>query len=189
MILDPRLRSGRLVLALFVILLLGIGACSIPSSYEQEVGMSLQIRMDPSSLKSGSDMDALLTALKQVPGVQKVSAMMPGCEEVTQADIMLWGEDIDEYTVQALITEQFPEMAAAISIAPLAGSVECNLGGKVLHDLFQIEVEGTDPEAIRQQILTQLAAEGHENAEVAVQVNEEDGQARIQIKISEEEQQ
>jgi hypothetical protein len=187
MILDPRMRSGRLVLASLFILLLGIGACSIPSSYEEEIGQAVQIRMSDSIAREAPDIDAVLAALEGVEGVTNVSVNERISDAGVQVDIMLWGEDLDAEEMLALISQRFPELAdAEIGITPLAGTVECNLGDRLMHEFFQFEVEGGDAESIRQQILEQLAAQGHENADVVVDVNEEDGQATIDIEITEE---
>lgn len=190
--LNPRLHPGRAVLALTLLLLVGIGACSVPSSYDVEVGQAMAIQfsrhLDGTS-PDGPELQELLGHMDGIPGVENVMVNERINQDGTRLDIMLSGRDIDADRLAADLAERFPMLAQAeISYHPIEQTVEGPLYERLAHDLFgwefEIEVTGDTPEEIRQQILEQLAAEGFDgDADVDVIMDDEAGTVEIKMEL------
>jgi len=168
------------------VLALGIAACTTPTEYDVEVGQKMTISFADAA-KSG-DVDALIEAVaayaETLEGVEGLWVSVDETDggEVT-GELALWGQDLDPAALQAALAAQFPELAdAAITVTPLEGPVQGSLAEALGHEVFAFEVDGETAEAVRLQILQQLAAQGFDG-EAQVEVVDEDGLRTINIDL------
>jgi hypothetical protein len=189
---DPRLHPGRLALAAAFLLLLGLGACSMPSSYDVEVGQAMAIQFSKELSGPSPEIEAVLADLDGLPGVEGINVNERIGPDGVRLDIRLVGRNIDADLVVAELQARHPVMAdAEISMVPVEQTVEGPLYEKLGHDLFgmefTIEVCGDTPEEMEQYILDQLAADGFEGeADVEVIMDEETGQVEILMELGED---
>ncbi len=188
---NPRLHPGRLALAAAFMLLLGLGACSMPSSYDVEVGQAMAIQFSKELNGPAPEIEAVLADLDGLPGVEAVTVNERISDAGVRMDIRLMGRDIDTDLVVAELMAKHPVLAdAELSIVPMEQTVEGPLYEKLGHDFlgmeFAIEVSGDTPEEIAQQIREQLAADGYEgDAVVDVQMDDETGRTEISFELEE----
>jgi len=183
MLINPRWRTGRLVLAGVALLILGIGACTIPTEYEAEVGKALAIHVPQgaSQLPEPSEMLAFLEGANLADEISvSISEQTTG-----EADIklMLWNERVSEDELVQILRERYPVLQKALfEVHEMAGTVQGSLADKIGHDVFHIEVSGEDSEEIRHQVLEYLAAQGF-NGDAMVEIYEEGDETLIDITI------
>jgi hypothetical protein len=181
----------RPVAAIAALLVLGVVACNAPTEYDVEMGKRLTIALDGSE-KVGDEFDAQLAVtqyLESYPGVDQLNVNVR--ESVGGAmviSLLVWGQDLDAASLQRDLVARFPSLAdAEFTIEPLTGTVAGNLGEAFEHAVLDFEVTGETAAEIKAQIMEQLIAQGlDEGATVDVLVDEETGQAEIQIGITEE---
>ncbi len=186
---NPRLHPGRLVLASAFLLLLGLGACSVPSSYDVEVGQAMAIQFSKQIEGSAPELQEMLGHMDGLPGVEGVMVNQRITPDGTRLDIRLSGTDIDVGQVAAELSERFPLLAdAEISTHPIERSVEGPFYERIAHEVFgwefSFEVTGDTPEEIELEILEQFAAEGYDgDVDVDVTMDEEAGATEIQMEL------
>jgi hypothetical protein len=188
MLFDPRVKAGRLVLTLVAVVALGIAACTVPTEYEADVGKTLDIHVAGSAkaLPSPNEMVALLDQADVADQVSVSISESPAGE--ADLHLMLWGQNVSSDRVIDLLRTQVPALAEALfSVDELQGTVRSSLAEKIGHDVFKIEVSGDTAEEIRQQILTQMAAQGIQG-DAVVEIHEEGDQQRVEIQVESEEQ-
>jgi len=191
--LNPRLHPGRFALAMTLLLLVGIGACSVPSSYDVEVGQAMAIQFSRLIEGPTPELNEVLGHMDEIPGVENVIVNERISPEGTRLDIMLSGRDIDAERLSADLAARFPVLAdAEITLRPIEQTVEGPLYERLAHDVFgwefEIEVTGDTPEEIEQQIREQLAAEGFDgDAQVDVIMDDEAGTVEINLELEHDE--
>ncbi len=170
----------------FVALLLaalGIGACTVPTETEVEMGQRLTYTLD------GKEMLGRIGDLVQFVEVQ------PGVDEVTinmnetdggplVVDLVVWGRGLDADDLAGRIAGTFPEMDRnRLETERVSTDVKTSLAEKVGHFIFHYEfvAEGTDSE-IRAQILEQIYESGFEG-DAQVDVNTEEGVTTIGLEM------
>ena len=160
----------RPVLALLLITVLGIAACTVPTETQVEMGHRFVYSTD--------DGAALMAAVPEVtewlearPGMQSVSV---GIQEIDGGDstleLILFGSGLESDALQAGLRRQWPVLDDPDTVDVLEGTVRTSLAEKLGHDLFHFdfELEGT-PEEMRAQILEQIRASGFDgDADVQV---------------------
>ena len=178
----------RPLLASICVLAVGIAACNAPTEYEVQMGEHLTLSI-PEAAKSGDglfdEIEAMVQFVETWPEVESVSVSVNEVDggPVT-VDLMVWGQALDGDALAAAITDQFPALAGAeLSIEPLSGTVEGNLGEAFGHAVFDFEVEGETAEEIQAQILQQLAEQGFAG-DATVEVVDEDGVQTINIELT-----
>lgn len=180
----------RPVLACLSILILGVAACNAPTEYEVEMGQHLKLTMnDTAKYDEAGDLFAQLEEAvafaEAYPGVESVSISVN--EEdggPVTVDLMAWGQTLDGEALTVALQAEFPALAGAeITIEPLAGTVEGNLGQAFGHAVFDLEVEGETAEEIRASILQQIYEHGF-TGDAVVEVLEADGVQTINIDLN-----
>ncbi len=176
----------RPVYAVLIIAVLGVGACTVPTETEVEMGQRLTY-----TLPDGGDLDELrqvASFVESQPGVEDVSVAV---EEVdggpTILDLVVWGRGLDGGRLAGRIAEAFPGLAdAPPALEDLSTEVRTSLAEKLGHSVFNFEIvaEGTDDE-IRQQILQQIFESGF-GGEADVNVFTEDGVTTIDLEMIQE---
>ena len=188
---DPRLHPGRLALTAAFLLLLGLGACSVPSSYDVEVGQNMAIQFSKELNGPAPEIEAVLADLGGLPGVEAVNVNEQISDAGVRMDVRLMGRNIDTDLVVAELKSRHPVLAdAEFSIVPMEQTVEGPLYEKLGHDFFGMEfafeVSGDTPEEIEAQIREQLAEDGYEgDAVVDVIMDEEAGTTEIKLELEE----
>lgn len=190
--LNPRLHPGRAVLALGLLLLLGIGACSVPSSYEVEVGQQMAVQFSKEFDGPTPEIAALLADVDAQPGVEDVMVNERITENGTRLDLRIMGREIDAEALIAELSARHPVLAdAEIAMLPIEQTVEGPLYERLGHEVFgwefAIEVDGDTPEEIEAQIREQLEAEGFDGeANVDVLMDEEAGTVEINLDLQDD---
>jgi hypothetical protein len=186
MLLNPRWRTGRLVLAALAVAVLGVGACTIPTSYEDEVGKTFLIHV-PAKAGTAPAQGELLAFLQQEKLAQDVSVSRnQDADGGTDITLLLLRDSVPEEELIDLLQATFPVLENALfEINEVVGTVETSLAGAFGHAVFNIEAGEADAEAIRQQILEQLAAQGL-TGDAVVEIHEDDGQQTVDIEVTAE---
>lgn len=176
----------RPVYVALILAVVGVGACTVPTETEVEMGQRLTY-----TLPTGGDLEDLQQVTRFVeaqPGVDDVSVAI---EEVdggpTTVDLMVWGRGLDGGRLAGRIAEAFPALAnAQPETDDLSTAVRTSLAEKVGHYVFHFdfEVEGSDEE-IREQILQQIFESGFEG-EAQVDVSTEGDVTTIDLEMTHE---
>ncbi len=185
MMLNPGTPLGRVLLTACLLVTLGVLACAVPTTYEAEMGKSFSISLpegtQPPSIKKA------LSALEEAGVADEVSVSVNELRGgPTTVELMLWGGHVDEAEVKRIMggeSEAFSK--AGWEVTALEGPVESSLGGKLGHQLFDVDLsisEG-DVESARQQIIEQLAAQGL-TGDVDIQYVNEDGKELVEIRLT-----
>lgn len=186
MIINPFTPAGRALLAAALVIALGVVACTVPTTYEAEMGKSFTIGLPP-----GTDMPSVEKALAALQDERVADEVNLSVTELAgsgpQMELMLWGDRVDEAKVRRILAAQNEAFAkASWEIAPLEGPVRSNLAGKLGHDIFNVDLlisEG-DVESARRQIVEQLAAQGLKG-NVDIQYSDgEDGRQNIEVRLT-----
>jgi hypothetical protein len=186
-LINPHWSTGRLVLAALAVLVLGVGACTIPTSYEAEVGTTLAIHV-PKGADALPSQSELLEFLQSAGPADDASVSISR-QANGDADLhlMLWGQNIQKESVIERLQATYPVFEKALfEIHEHTGTVEGNLAEKIGHFVFHFELHEDDVEAMRTQILQEIREQGFDG-EVDVQLHEEGGEQHIEIMMTEEE--
>jgi hypothetical protein len=179
----------RPLLASMAVLVLGVAACNTPTEYEVPVGQQLQFNVaDPAKADAPeSAVDPILEFCNGWDGVEglSVNERIDG-DGPLQIDVSVWGQALDGAALVAALEAEFPWLADAdLTITPLTGTVEGNLGDRLGHALFDLEIDGGTAEEIRAQILAQLAAQGFEG-DAVIDVQTGDGFQTIDVELTDD---
>lgn len=185
MILNPGTPLGRVLLTASLLIALGVVACAVPTTYEAEMGKSFSI-----SLPAGTDMPAIkksLDALRDAEVADEISVSVNELiGESPTVELMLWGGSVDEAEVKRILGDESEAFRKAEwDVTALEAPVESSLAGKMGHHLFNVDlsIDEGDVESARQQIIEQLAAQGL-TGDVDIQYMEEDGQQKVEIRLT-----
>jgi len=176
----------RPVYVVLILAVMGIGACTVPTETEVEVGQRLTYTL-------AGDIDSeelqMMTqfALTQ-PGIDDVSVSIHERDDgPTIVDLVIWGRSVDVVNMAGRISASFPAVAGAhLESQELTTDVPTSLAEKLGHDLFHIEIvaEGTDEE-MRAQILQQVYESGF-TGDAQVDIVIENGVATIGLEMTHE---
>jgi len=185
MFLNLHTHTGKVAIGSAVVLLLALGACYTPTTYEMPMGQQVSVTFETSTGSSPTDLAAkardLAEALHESPGIERVSVSVgQGNGQVGRVDVMAWGQGLSRESIMSALHGKVTELQISdIQSTPLTGTLCESWAKRLGRTLFDIEVRGETAEEIRAQILGQLAAQGVEGAQVDVQVQE--GMKTIQI--------
>ena len=186
MLLNPYNRIGRLAMAGLALMILGIGACSTSTTTEVEMGQEVKISLADKAVSVPEIDSQLKDFFATVPGIDNLN--MNVCMEKdgpVVLDLTIWGSDLSGEQLVADLRREVPALAdAVITAEALTGTIEESFVDKWKRDVFQMEIDGATEEEIRAQILEQLAAQGADDAEVEVLM--ENGMTEIKVMITEE---
>jgi hypothetical protein len=183
MYLNPRFPAGRLVTAALAVAVLGIAACTIPTSVEQEVGKTLRIALPPGS----HDAPEAAALVEAVEASGLASDVLVNLDENKNGavgyQLAMWGAAVETDRVVNLLRERFPALErACFSVEELKGTVRTSLAEKIGHAVFSFELDPEHAENFSEQVLMQLREQGFEgHAEVFVDENGEEHVVEIVI--------
>ena len=191
MLLNPWSRSARFAALGAIFIVFGVVACSTETTTEVELGKNMQIgiearAVDPSFdlIREAGAMSDLLTAQ---PGVDdaSVSISQQGSGEVT-LNMLVWGTDLNADNLVSALQAGYPSLSgASVWTDDLKTTVKESYAAKWGREMLSIEASGSDPEALRQQVLEQLAAQGY-TGDATVDVQENGDQRTITIEVEAE---
>ena len=186
MFLSPKQTTGKIVFGALAVLILGIGACSVPSDIEVEIGQAMEMSLGAEMAEDEFMIQEAIEFGKNLPGVDNVSVNEMVNQDGKLVQILMWGEEMEGDDVEARMKSRFPALAnAEVTIRPLEGMIHGNLAERLGHSIFNFDVRSGSEEEIRDQILAQLAAQGFTGQSV-IQVRNEDGQQLIDIELTED---
>ncbi len=189
MLLNPFNRVARLAFVGLALCVIVVGACTTETITEVEVGKRLQLDLESGGddqsgegqflfifkYESPDDMTREAKKLSDVliiqPGVSDASVSVnQQSSGETKIDMLVWGEDLDTDALVSALQANYPVLAdASVSVDDLNATIKESYASKLGRELFHVEVGGSDPEELRQQVLDQLAAQGftgHANVEI-----------------------
>ena len=159
-----------------------VGACNVPASYDVELGVGLAVEFDPAD---ELPYEAIATYAKEELGATDINVAVHIFEEdAGTLQMRLWGQDLPPDLVIDRLRADFPELTSLeMEYEILEGKIDTNLGGKLLHQVFDPVIAEEDLELAREQLLVELLAAGVEG-EVDVQVREVDGHREIRVGVT-----
>ena len=176
----------RPVYVALLLAVLGIGACTVPTETEVEMGQRLTYTLDGKEMlgKVGD----LVQFVEIQPGVDEVTINMFETDDGPMViDLVVWGRGLDADQLAGRIAGAFPVVAGGrLETEELSTDVETSIAEKLGHDIFKFEIvaEGTDSE-IKAQILEQIFETGFAGL-ADVDVNTEDGVTTIDVEMTHE---
>lgn len=188
MLLNPWNRNARFAIVGLALMVLGVGACTTPTTTEVDMGRMITISLTEKTMTDIETIDAGLTRyLDANPGIEDVSVrIMETTDGQAAIEIQAWGQHLDEEALAADMRRQIPGLqGASITFEPLTGMLEESFASHLRREIFDLEVEGATAEEIRAKIMEQLAERGlDEGAEV--EVIQEDGLTEIKMTVEQE---
>lgn len=159
-------------------------ACQVPVDYEREFGASITCELSAETWPEGQ-MDATIHALADSLGAARVAVRVKhegGPMRSFRMD--LWGADVDDDGLVAALRAHTPSIPPdACTRTPLAGTVHGTLGGRLGHDLLDLDLDRADAETARAEILEELERQGLAG-EARVEVRDHGhGRREVEIRI------
>ncbi len=176
----------RPAFAILLLAVLGVGACTVPTETEVEMGQRLTYTLTDKAVMG--QIGDLVQFVEVQPGVDQVSIR----EEATDdgplvIDLVVWGRGIKVDALTGRIADAFPAMAdGRLETEELSTEVKTSIAEKIGHSVFHFDIvaEGTDNE-IKAQILEQIYEGGFEGL-AEVDVHTEDGVTTIDLEMTHE---
>jgi hypothetical protein len=186
MFLNPKYTTGKIIYGCLTVLVLGIGACSVPSDVEMEIGQAMEMSLSAELASDDFMIQEALSFANDLPGVDNVSINEQISQDGKLVEILMWGKEMDGNAIEAQMMSRFPALAdAEVVIKPLEGVIQSNLVERIGHAIFDFDVRGGTEEEFRQQIIQQLEEQGFTGQSV-ITIHEEDGQATIDIELTDD---
>jgi hypothetical protein len=157
------------------------GACQVPVDYEREFGASVTCEV-ARELWPEARLDEVAGELADRFAAERVAIRVHDDHGPTRSfRIDLWGADLDDAGLIVALADHAPWIPADACVrTALTGTVHGTLGGRLGHDLLDLDLDRADAEATRAEILETLAREGHSEADVQVY---DDGAGRREVKV------
>lgn len=173
----------RPVFAVLLLAVLGVGACTVPTETELEMGHRLTYTLTDKSVMSR--IGDLVQFLEVQPGVDEVAIQEIAADDgPLDIDLIVWGRGIDVDSLVAAIGRAFPAMAGGLEETEvLSTEVMTSFAEKLGHNILHMDlhVEGTDAE-IKAQILEQIYENGFDG-QADVDVHTEDGVTTVDLEM------
>lgn len=174
------------IVAFVLVALLAVGACTVSTETEVEMGQRLTYTLESS--KSMEGIGELVQFVEKQPGVEEVSINMNKTKDGTVVvDLAVWGPGLDPDGLADRIAGTFPGIAEGkLETSDLSTEVKTSFAEKIGHEFFQFDIvaEGTDNE-IKAQILETIYESGFEGL-ADVDVTTTDGVTKIDLEMTHE---
>lgn len=177
-------RAHRWALAGVGLGLAVVGACQVPVDYEREFGASVTCEVPREAWPEGQ-IDGVATDLADSFSAKRVAVRVhDGGGPTRDFRIDLWDAEVDDAGLLRALGEHAPWLPAGACVhTPLTGTVHGTLGGRLGHNLLDLDLDRADAEATRLEVLEELARQGIEgNAEVRV-LDDGAGRREVQVRI------
>lgn len=165
-------------------------ACVVPVDYDRNFGATVWCESVGADAFERAPIRELADALEDRTAAEKIAVRVHAEHDgAASLRIDLWGADPVLAADEALagVRELADAANADCRIEPLVGTVHGTLGGRLGHELFDLDlVDRADAEAARRQILEQLEARGLSgDAEVEV-TDLGDGRREVKVRVQAE---
>jgi len=188
--LNPYNKLTRLAFTCLALLVLGVAACTTPTSTEVDMGRQYTLQMASATgmpeagEKMFDELGELEAYLDTRTDIDDFQVMIHETSEGSASiDLLVWGTELDGDSLLAELQERFGDLAGLqISVEPLTGTLEESIGSRMGRAVFDIEVSGATAEEIRQQILAELAAQGLDG-DAQVEISDDGEVSTIDITI------
>jgi hypothetical protein len=181
--------TARLVVAFAAMLLMIVGACVLPTSYDVPLGLAVEI-ISTAELPHTAIAEYVHERgeASQIEVFVRRHATQEGehASEQTQMTIRMWDQSLAVGELEQELREAFPEQLrdATIVETPLEGEVETVWGRRIAHRAFHVALRDADLEQAREHLLVQLRAQGVTAEQVVVEVKDRpDGRREFRIEI------
>jgi hypothetical protein len=183
---QPRM-VHRAALAFAGMLLVVVGACVLPTSYDIPLGLSVEIRAASGERLPVEQLSRYVherSAATQVEVQMRELVLDDGLPQM-QVSIRLWDQNLALGELEPELREQFPALAdAEILETALEGEIETIWARRLAHRAFAISLRDVDVEQARQALLVELQSRGHEDDQVEVMVvDHDDGRRQIEVQV------
>jgi hypothetical protein len=177
----------RVAVAIASTLLVVIGACVLPTSYDIPLGLSVEIRAASGERLPVEQLSRYVHARSDAAQVEvrmREIVREDGPPQM-QVSIRLWDQNLALGELEPELREQFPALAdAEILETPLEGEIETIWARRLAHRAFAISLRDADVEQARQALLIELQSQGHEDDQVEVTVvDHDDGRRQIEVQV------
>jgi hypothetical protein len=174
------IRGHKPVLAAAASIAFLVGACAMPVEVDTDLGIGLTL---VAPAEDELPVEAIAHAAAEGSGAEEISVEASIHDGSVRLQIGLWGADVDAGMVTAQLRDEFPELAHVdIDDEVLEGRVRTNLGGKLMHDIFDRSWADDDVEAARAHVVEALRARGIEG-DVEVDVTDVPGGRQIKVGV------
>lgn len=171
------------VLAVLLVAVLAVGACTVPTETEVEMGQRLTYNL--ASKEMMNRIGDLVHFVEGQPGVDEVKIHMAETDDGTMViDLVVWGRGLDADILAGRIADMFPAVSdGSLETEELSIDVKTSIAEKIGHDVFHFEIvaEGTDGE-IKAQILEQIYESGFTGM-AEVDVSTEGGVTSVGVEL------
>jgi hypothetical protein len=183
---QPRM-VHRAAVAFAGMLLVVVGACVLPTSYDIPLGLSVEIRAASGERLPVEQLSRYVherSDATQVEVQMREIVLDDGLPQM-QVSIRLWDQNLALGELEPELREQFPALAdAEILETALEGEIETIWARRFAHRAFAISLRDADIEQARQALLVELQSRGHEDDQVEViVVDHDDGRRQIEVQV------
>jgi len=190
-------RRHGMQLAFIAVLAVALGAAAqAPAQLSKQVGTRIEIetarslRLDADQLRKG------LEALQEEPRggfggspaekrMREIQVRHVRGGEASRLEIDVFGDPLAPDAEERLRAAVPQLRDATVRISPIDASVRTNLAGKLAHDLLGRDPDGLSAGELKRRVQERLRA-GGENGDVDVQVEEEGGKRRVEVRVKRE---
>jgi hypothetical protein len=181
------LARHRAAVAVASTLLVVVGACVLPTSYDIPLGLSLEIRAASGDRLPVQELSRYVHERSDAAEVDVLmrEIVLDGGQPQMQLSIRLWDQNLALGELEPELREQFPALAnAEILETALEGEIETIWARRLAHRAFAISLRDADVEQARQALLVDLQNRGHQDDQVVVMVRDRhDGHREIEVQI------
>src|SRR5690606_24986268 len=182
---------ARLAVAVAAVLLVIVGACVLPTSYDVPLGLSVEI-----STHAELPHAEIAEFVRERGDASEVDVFVRRSEHAgtreqaeTQMLIRMWDQDLAIGELEHQLREAFPDALrdATIVETPLEGEVETIWGRRIAHRAVHLSLREADLAQARAQLPAPLRAQGLTAEQVVVEVRDRpDGRREIKVEIERE---
>ncbi|MCP4547613.1 MAG: hypothetical protein GY835_14230 [bacterium] len=169
MLFNSHSRPIRLSLATLVLLIVGIGACQLPTQYSTEIGQQINFSLaaNNNSVETIKNLfgqiGKIVSFLETMPGVDDVSINInqPSDDGVAGIDVVAWGSGLSADDLANSLQSEFPVLAQAdVRGQGVGGTVKGTVKDRLLHDCLKLQINTSSLEDMRVDIEKQLEEQG-----------------------------
>ena len=159
-----------------------VGACSLPASYEVDLGVGLRLSFDP---EEELPVHAMAQYAKEELGATDINVAVHVLnDDAGTLNMRLWGQSLGPDEVVTHLKADFPELESlTIETEVLEGRIDTNLGDKLFHEMFDSAIAEDDLEVARAELLAELLARGIDG-DIDVEMREVEGGREIRVGVT-----